>query len=328
MYFCAAILCRFILPQTLHIDESHDEYIIDNNKNESMLQKENSNYYWDTDYYKLTRYNIVPPNFLYLRSEKDALVYIHSVPNEAEYSTLNKILYTSFTVGGEITPIARRKWKDLNTKNRLISRDPHNLRFREYFKFTFSESDTSSLNYNRGMVKGGKYPYDPFTHLVKERYLIDAIDNKKYLFYSMFDLDINLRQNYARSSEKNVILALLRRVNTVYKEKLVTTNNISRALRISSNPNNGNYSETLYTDGDINFLDNKHKNDNYDLQPLKKINRAIYLKNRKKIDTNNLSTDEKKLIEEIDKHLNKPNTQILQKHQHKIDELFDKLELK
>ena len=54
------------------------------------------------------------------------------------------------------------------------------------------------------MVKGGKYPYDPFTHLVKERYLIDAIDNKKYLFYSMFDLDIILRQNYARSSEKNV----------------------------------------------------------------------------------------------------------------------------
>lgn len=312
----------------LHIDKYHDEYIIDNNKNKSILQKETSNYYWDTDYYKLTRYNIVPSNFLYSRSEKDELVYIHSVPNEAEYSTLNKILYTSFTVGGEITPIARRKWKDLNTKNRLISRDPQNLRFREYFKFTFSESDTSSLNYNRGMVKGGKYPYDPFTHLVKERYLIDAIDNKKYLFYSIFDLDIILRQNYARSSEANVILALLRRVNTVYKEKLVTTNNISRALRTSSNPNNENYFETLYTEADIDFLDNKHKNDNHELESLKKINRAIYLKNRKKIEINNLSTEEKKLIEEIDKHLIVHNRQILKKHQHKIDVLFDKLGLK
>lgn len=169
----------------------------------------------------------------------------------------DKILYTSVSYYGDISNISRFKVKQLNSRSQILRNDPHSLRYRHYFLFRFNnqsklhESDKFSINEVTSLKKKSMYPFDPYSYLVKEQYLSKAIADHKYLFYSLFDIDLILTKNH--DNKRNTpYYDLLSSVNSIFNSILRNDYNLSNFLISENNEEVKNLE--LYSEDEIKYL--------------------------------------------------------------------------
>lgn len=277
------------------IEKNSNIYLISKNSNDN-----NTNSYWETKYYHLTRYKILPDNVSFLSNTNNRLDLLYPAdtsilisPNNNEdfksfkdfnnneinlenenfdivhrtksieslekdmMRLLDKILYTSVSSYGDINNISRFKIKHLNSRSRMLQNDPHSLRYRHYFLFRFNnqsklhESDMFSINEVTSLKKNSAYPFDPYSYLVKEQYVSQAIENYNYLFYSLFDIDLILTKNH--DNKKNTPYNdLLNSVNNIFSSILRNKYNLSNFL--DSDDIEDRTKQNLYSDDEINYL--------------------------------------------------------------------------
>lgn len=190
----------------------------DNNFYFSETEENLSNKFWDSTYYKITRYKIVPESIELFRLKfKKQRIYIYE--KLVDYNLLDKVLYSNYTSTSEIKKIARHRG------NKEI-RDVLNHRYRIVFEYRnpgeskYSSSDIYRLSEDNSIENNRLYDWDIYTYFVKEQYLNRAIDENLYVFYSMFDIDILLTKSYDRVTSKleNNIMYMFNKLNRVWKE--------------------------------------------------------------------------------------------------------------
>lgn len=188
---------------------------------------------------------------------------------EEKLKFLDKILYTSVAVGGGIQ-ISRYKNENLKLNSRsMFEKDPHRFRYRHYFLFRFNnlsklhESDKTLVDEVTSVKEGIRYPFDPYSYIVKESYLADAIDNFGYLFYSMFDVDIILTKNHDNKNNKPYS-DLLKSMNKIVINILSNEYNLAEFLKNKK----VKLKNELFDENEINFLVNIKEKDERKLSEL------------------------------------------------------------
>lgn len=208
------------------------------------------NLFWNTKYYHLTRYKIIPESVTWFAKKSDKLVVKYTGENLNFY---DKIFYTSIAVEGD-TKISRIKISDLNSNSYLMKQDPHRYRYRYYFLFRFNasnklhESDEIKMKEHSYVGKNKQYPFDPYSYLIKEKYLFEVGKKFNYLFYSLFDIDIILTKSHDNKRGKGYE-DLLKSVNDVVDKVLVNKYNLS-AFIYEKNDDNA----VLYEKNDISTI--------------------------------------------------------------------------
>lgn len=107
---------------------------------------------------------------------------------------ISKIHYTDIPEKGNIAK---------NTRPGINENiDSKQLRYRQYFNY----GELGSTWVNNKLTNNSNYKTDPYSFLVKERYIDDYIDNfdnhkDMYIFYSIFDIDIFNRIIYANYTQ-------------------------------------------------------------------------------------------------------------------------------
>lgn len=197
---------------------------------------------------------------------------IEELSRNEKLKFLDKILYTSVALGGGIQ-ISRFKNDNLKLNSRSIfEKDPHRFRYRHYFLFRFSslskfdESDKTLVDEITSIKEGVRYPFDPYSYLVKESYLADAIEHFNYLFYSLFDIDIILTKNHDNKNNRPYS-DLLKSMNKIVANVLPSKYNLAR---FSGNKKINSKIE-LFNENEINFLVNIKEKDERKLSELELI---------------------------------------------------------
>lgn len=248
-----------------------------------------TNIYWTTRYYNLTRYKILPVDVSFFSKSMHELNVLYPGASNSRYSIENfekannkktmerilndkeknnslgleekmrffdKIFYTPVSSYGDIN-VSRFKINQLGSKSHLTKKDPHSLRYRHYFLFRFNnnsklhESDKFNINEVTSLKKNIVYPFDPYSYLVKEQYLSKSIDDYKYLFYSLFDIDLILTKNH--DNKKNTPYSdLFSSVNNIFDKILCNKYNLADFLVSESNEVQ-KYLD-LYSKNEINYL--------------------------------------------------------------------------
>ena len=259
------------------------------------------NAYWSTKYYQLTRYKIIPDsitwfsrntnklNLLYTGVSKDLTdIESHFLKEINEENLINeqlkenlskeerieffdKILYTPVAVSGDMQ-ISRLKNINLISSSNAYAKDPHRFRYRHYFLFRFNnlsklhESDETKVDEITSVKEGIRYPFDPYSYLVKENYLDKAINKYGYLFYSMFDIDIISTKNHDNKKNKPYS-DLLKSVNKIVRIVLSNKYNLAEKLKnVESNSK-----DDLFSESEIDFLVNLKEKDERILSDLEMI---------------------------------------------------------
>lgn len=212
------------------------------------VEQSKMNVFWSTKYYNLTRYKIIPETVSWLSQKRDKLSIKYNAEND---SFFDKILYTSVADEGNVK-ISRFKIADLNSDAYLMKQDPHRFRYRNYFLFRLNkesklhESDELRNKEHSVVRKNNLYPFDPYSFLVKERYLAKIEEKFNYLFYSLFDVDIILTKNHDNKHGQGYS-DLLKSVNEIVSKVLVSDYNLANYI-------NRNKQENLYSEDDFEFI--------------------------------------------------------------------------
>lgn len=178
--------------------------------------------------------------------------------NESDFEKINinteevleffdKVLYTSVSDRGDMR-ISRFKNKNLNSTSYLWRKDPHRFRYRHYFLFRFNsdkklhESDEIRNNELSSVREGSYYPFDPYSYLLKEKYLYNISKKYSYLFYSMFDIDIILTKNHDKKNNTRYI-DVLDSVNIIVSKTLSNDYNLANFLNTNKIKNDEIYNK-------------------------------------------------------------------------------------
>lgn len=91
---------------------------------------------------------------------------------------------------------------------------------------------TKDESLNKGYRKGTKYLIDPFSGFLKENYISEIfqaekkqlldVKKQKYIFYSLFDIDVFVRKNYRDDSSDDSIKYTFNRINDVFTDRRIS----------------------------------------------------------------------------------------------------------
>ncbi|HEY4566382.1 MAG TPA: P-loop NTPase fold protein [Savagea sp.] len=209
--------------------EGSDKNIINNYKFNSFFKSSNDhsevNVFYNTTYYQLTRYKILPFNKYVFPGVTSARFYF-SRTNCPQL--LDKVTYTVLSPEGEQLPGSRK----INGKKTPKIGD---YQYRAVFMPSFSphtkkylaEADIEEENYQTVLTNRSNFNVDPFTVLVKEWYLAEvAAGRQHYLFYSIFDIDTLMRVNLnpKKSDHQFIARHILKKVNNAVQSFSVLKN--------------------------------------------------------------------------------------------------------
>lgn len=190
---------------------------------------------------------------------------------EKKIEFFDKILYTPVAVRGDMQ-ISRLKNINLISSSNVFAKDPHRFRYRHYFLFRFNnlsklhESDETRVDEITSVKEGIRYPFDPYSYLIKESYLEKAINKFGYLFYSMFDIDIILTKNHDNKKNKPYS-DLLKSVNKIVGSILSNKYNLAEKLKNVELKSKVD----LFSESEIDFLVNLKEKDERILSDLEMI---------------------------------------------------------
>lgn len=114
----------------------------------------------------------------------------------------------------------------------------------------------SNQKYSR-FIEGRKYIVDFFSYLVNASYLYETIQSvDKFVFYSLFDLDVLVRINFGRQTEDLPINYAIKKFNNLLQNKLSIDFdiNISKSLFDNMGTTHNDF-EPIFNDIDIQFIE-------------------------------------------------------------------------
>lgn len=251
------------------------------------------NEFWNTAYYKLTKYKILPDGFLnfentnknlntlkykntfefykWMEVQSDFLDewdkkeikninYFNMLANENNIypveNVVDKVLYTAVAAQGDILKDARLKWGS------TVNFPLQNYQYRYVYLPTFSQKTKifESDVYETGLIQTTfknrvSYNYDFFTILVKEQYLARVIEDKPtFLFYSLFDLEFIFRSSFDRKQSDTKIQDTLIKVNRIINNLSENENHLGKLLGRNLESLNENIDTKPYSEVDIQIL--------------------------------------------------------------------------
>lgn len=151
-------------------------------------------------YLTLINAKIVNNSFAYFSRTpwEGGIVYTESEEEETR-ELYRKLLYSAVAVESDL----RRSLPKYSSSNDTVRRDTRTasqittygtLKYRSLYEYN-TEMLFSELKRNTS------YPTDPFAFLGQSRYVESTYDEKRYVFFSMFDIDAIVRFNYGRGVE-------------------------------------------------------------------------------------------------------------------------------
>lgn len=195
--------------------------------NISTLDEEKENDSLDS-YLKLVNCKIIPEDFTYLsRITKDNLsVYIRKdINGEVETKFIDKIInikYSDYVNLLEKIIYSSESSKGDFRKN-IIMQKGASKNFEKKALFTYNNLFDYEMNV-RNLTNGVSYFIDPIAFLGRKDYVEDSFKVMKYVFISLFDIDILVRLRYGRSGTNEFKRAMYKIINvlrkTIDKDKL------------------------------------------------------------------------------------------------------------
>lgn len=264
----------------------------------------------NTPYSKLINCKFMPDDYLYAPKDSNAVDYIfidNCDKNDSLKQVVEKIAYSRRKVGSDFWSEARPTTSDKKGFGRFKPLY-HDVIFIE-------KEEKSEWDYKDNVY----YKADPLSAVLKREYLSTADENKQYIFYSLFDVDVFMRLTfYNKKNEK--LSFLYNKINWIlcggedseysqYEQSLKSA--ISHLYRIKTN---AIFSEELISE--INLFDKLKKEippDHTEL--MKKIYKAdihYWREFAEKIENiSGLSEDDKQRAQKISKSLNIRNRRAL-----------------
>ena len=243
---------------SLHMNNSNDNNIYFKYEDGNV-----ENAFWNTDYYKLTRYKIVPDAFFKNIDNGEILTTFKYTDiredNLEAYRALDKVLYTTISTQGDIVKKARPRGNKLEQDSKM------NYKYRYYFTPQFHNGtkimDTDFVEQEIqkvALASNTSYFYDPFTGLVKEQYLHQlTIGSTAYLFYSLFDLETIIRSTVDSqknsASKGNLNIEHLKSVNRIINRLHGNNNRLGRVLLEGKDVQVYTKDEISILSGEFNF---------------------------------------------------------------------------
>lgn len=110
-------------------------------------------------------------------------------------------------------------------------------------------------NSNR-FVENTEYIIDIFTNLVKANYVYSTIySNSRYIFYNLFDLDILIRINFSRQTERTPVKYAMEKLNNLFQGKLRGSFELDLSRHLMLNlGSSGKGFEKVFSDSDLALI--------------------------------------------------------------------------
>ncbi|MGO3373589.1 hypothetical protein [Brochothrix thermosphacta] len=184
------------------------------------------------DYLDLINGKIIPNNFAFSKeiisgNSEISLEFYENV-NKEEKNIYGKLFYSDVSAKGKIRSEGYEKSLSLSNKS-------HSYKYRSMFYDREKRTDNEGT---RTYVKNTSYLIDPFSGFLKERYVENTFSNVKdkllnttkekdtffrgeYLFYSLFDIELIVRNIYFRESESKPLDFAFNKINSMFKDNLL-----------------------------------------------------------------------------------------------------------
>ncbi|MEG2292390.1 MAG: AAA family ATPase [Carnobacterium sp.] len=298
----------------------------------------------NTNYELLLNGKIMPNKFYYaqdiisndekctIKVDKNNYKDLYDSSMIKENSLIDKLIVSDITAKGDINKHGQASISDFYSKNNAFQ-------YRYFY-------NNKKLN----LKHNSNYTIDPFTFLSKRSYINRTIKNyhnilmpsnefkaeEMYVFYSLFDIDIFIRQNYSRQSQPKdeVFSYVLDRVNDIFTHVPDTSNlTLPIFVKINYPKSIGSKYNKIYDDEDkklanklLNSNTIKNKKTNKDIPAvysLKKPNFINLLNNI--IQWPNINQEDITSIKSVLKQLtSKPTNQTTHKLSQQVQDVLDK----